>query len=144
MSGTGQGELKHHLWPPPPRPSSAARCKCEQSGERSGPPSVGSPHPSMLHPHQRLLERVQVMWFKPGVPGPVGFLALSNMESLHLEGTDSRQASKESPEGEREDCGEGQAGLGPLPGKSGTKPGWAQSPPRDPCDEFHPNLRRLC
>lgn len=73
-----------------------------QTGERHGL----QPAPTL-----RLLERLQVTRSKPGGPGPVGFLALSNSEGPRLEGTDSRQASREPPEGEGgKGCGEGQTG----------------------------------
>lgn len=41
-------------------------------------------------------------------------LAFSNMEGLHLEGSDSRQASEKPPEGVGgKGCGDGQTGQGP-------------------------------
>ena len=74
------------------------------------PPAWGPPTPACC-PTLRLLERLQVTRSKPGGPGPVGFLALSNSEGPHLEGTDSRQPSREPPEREGgKGCGEGQTG----------------------------------
>ena len=82
----------------PPRPQASFSLEVQvwaQTREVWTP--AGEPLPQHAAPTLRLLGRLQIFWSKLG--GPAGFLELSNPEGPHLEGTDSRQASKEPPEG---------------------------------------------